>query len=153
MFISVYHFYEVKLKMRALNLGRPVEIPKLNENMAIELGANLLGEGIIVSIAATILIAEYLRLKDIEAAKEQKRKDAIQRICDKLGDLELEARRKNAQLEAMTQLYLSLKDSQQLINTVDWNSGKVVSSYEDKFQKEESSNRNGNKNIVRKHLS
>jgi len=119
LFISVYHFYEVKLKMRALNLGRPVEIPKLNENMAIELGANLLGEGIIVSIAATILIAEYLRLKDIEAAKEQKRKDAIQRICDKLGDLELEARRKNAQLEAMTQLYLSLKDSQQLINTVD----------------------------------
>lgn len=47
--------------MWVMNLGRPVEIPKLNEQMAIELGANLLGEGIIFSIAAGILCAEYIR--------------------------------------------------------------------------------------------
>lgn len=47
--------------MWILNLGKPVNIPVLNEAMAIELGANLLGEGIIFAIAAGILISEYNR--------------------------------------------------------------------------------------------
>ena len=59
--------------MWVMNLGRPVEIPKLNEQMAIELGANLLGEGIIFSIAAAILVAEYVRQVKKEAGKEQAR--------------------------------------------------------------------------------
>lgn len=47
--------------MWILNLGKPVNIPVLNEAMAIELGANLLGEGIIFIIAAGIIISEYSR--------------------------------------------------------------------------------------------
>lgn len=47
--------------MWILNLGKPVNIPVLNEAMAIELGANLLGEAIIFIIAAGILISEYAR--------------------------------------------------------------------------------------------
>lgn len=47
--------------MWIMNLGKPVNIPVLNEAMAIELGANLLGEGIIFIIAAGILISEYNR--------------------------------------------------------------------------------------------
>jgi len=35
-----------------MNLGKPVNIPKLNEKMAIELGAELLGEAIIFTIAS-----------------------------------------------------------------------------------------------------
>jgi len=38
--------------MWSMNLGRPVSVAKLNENMAIELGAELLGEGIIFTVAA-----------------------------------------------------------------------------------------------------
>jgi len=40
------------MKMWSMNLGKPVNIPKLNENLAIDLGAELLGEGIIFTIAA-----------------------------------------------------------------------------------------------------
>lgn len=58
---SVYNWCEVKAKMWILNLGKPVNIPVLSEAMAIELGANLLGEGIIFIIAAGILISEYNR--------------------------------------------------------------------------------------------
>lgn len=52
---------EVKTKMWVLNLGRPVNVPELSETVAIELGANLLGEGIIFSIGAGLLIFEYRR--------------------------------------------------------------------------------------------
>lgn len=58
---AVYNWCEVKAKMWILNLGKPVNIPVLNETMAIELGANLLGEGLIFVIAAGILISEYNR--------------------------------------------------------------------------------------------
>lgn len=61
MIILVYNWCEVKAKMWVLNLGKPVNIPVLNEAMAIELGANLLGEGIVFIIAAGVLIAEYNR--------------------------------------------------------------------------------------------
>lgn len=47
--------------MWVLNLGKPVNVPQLNETMAIELGANLLGETIIYSIGAGLLIFEYKR--------------------------------------------------------------------------------------------
>lgn len=60
-FFEVYNWCEVQTKMWILNLGKPVNIPVLNEAMAIELGANLLGEGIIFIIAAGILVAEYNR--------------------------------------------------------------------------------------------
>ena len=42
---SVYHWCEVRTKMWIMNLGKSGEIPKLNEAMAIDLGANMLGEG------------------------------------------------------------------------------------------------------------
>lgn len=47
--------------MWALNLGKPTNVPQLNETMAIELGANLLGEVIIFTIGAGLLIFEYIR--------------------------------------------------------------------------------------------
>lgn len=57
----VYNWMEVKTKMWILNLGKPVNVPELSETVAIELGANLLGEGIIFSIGAGLLIFEYRR--------------------------------------------------------------------------------------------
>lgn len=52
---------EVKTKMWVLNLGKPGNVPPLNETMAIELGANLLGEAIIFSIGSGLLLLEFKR--------------------------------------------------------------------------------------------
>lgn len=57
----MYNWLEVKTKMWALNLGRPVNVPPLNETMAIELGANLLGEFIIFTIGSLAIVLEYSR--------------------------------------------------------------------------------------------
>lgn len=59
--LIVYNWVEIQTKMWALNLGKPTSIPQLNETMAIELGANLLGEVIIFTIGAGLLIFEYIR--------------------------------------------------------------------------------------------
>lgn len=58
---TVYNWVEVNTRMWVMNLGKPVKIVPLNETSAIELGANLLGETIIYSIGAALLIFEYKR--------------------------------------------------------------------------------------------
>lgn len=49
--------------MWSLNLGRPAIIPQLNEKMAIELGAKLLGELLLFAIPAVLIVLEYIRYK------------------------------------------------------------------------------------------
>lgn len=56
-----YNWMEVKTRMWAMNLGKPTVVPTLNEAQAIELGANLLGEFVIFTIGAGLLILEYTR--------------------------------------------------------------------------------------------
>ncbi|XP_020293459.1 optic atrophy 3 protein homolog [Pseudomyrmex gracilis] len=82
-----YHWAEVKTKMYVMNLGKPTKVAKLNENMAIELGASLLGEAIIFSIAGGCLIFEYNRQVTKEAKKEEVRQMQIQKFTDDIQAL------------------------------------------------------------------
>ncbi|XP_024942146.1 optic atrophy 3 protein homolog isoform X2 [Cephus cinctus] len=68
-----YHWAEVKTKMYLMNLGKPTKVAKLNETMAIELGASLMGEVIIFSVAGACIVLEYNRQVAKEAKKEEAR--------------------------------------------------------------------------------
>lgn len=49
------------MKMWGINLGRPVEVIRLNEATAIDLGANVLGELFVFAVGALALLYEYTR--------------------------------------------------------------------------------------------
>jgi len=78
----VYHWAEVKAKMYIMNLGKPTKVAKLNEAMAIELGANLIGEVIIFSVAGACLILEYNRQSAKETKKEAIREKQIRKFTE-----------------------------------------------------------------------
>ncbi|XP_017968713.1 putative OPA3-like protein CG13603 [Drosophila navojoa] len=103
-----YNWVEVKTKMWALNLGRPVTVPPLNEAMAIELGANLLGEFIIFAIGAGLLIFEYSR----QAIKENKKNEALQlekmQLTNTLTEMNFRLERQDAQIREMTRVLADL---------------------------------------------
>ena len=99
--------------MWAMNLGKAVEIPQLNEAMAIELGATLLSEFIIFTTGATLLIAEVVRRNKKESAQEQARLDQLQAMSDRINDLEIETMRQDAQLREISRLCLALQSQQQ----------------------------------------
>lgn len=82
-----YHWAEVKSKMYLMNLGKPTKVAKLNENMAIELGASLMGEVIIFSVAGGCLILEYNRQVAKEAKKEEARLQQIQKFTNDIDQL------------------------------------------------------------------
>ncbi|XP_023018129.2 putative OPA3-like protein CG13603 [Leptinotarsa decemlineata] len=97
-----YNWCEVKSKMWILNLGKPVNIPVLNEAMAIELGANLLGEGIIFLIAAGILISEYNRSSKKEAAKEEAKQQEMTELKNTIRELFLQSEEQAAHIRELT---------------------------------------------------
>ncbi|UYV69376.1 hypothetical protein LAZ67_6003358 [Cordylochernes scorpioides] len=74
-----YHWLEMNIKMKMAKMGRPTHVTRLNDEMAVELGSELLGEFIIFGTAAATLIYEYKRNAAKERAKEQA---CLQRIED-----------------------------------------------------------------------
>ena len=106
---SVYNWCEVKMKMWVLNLGKPVEVPKLNEAMAIELGANLLGESIIFTVAALLLFNEYVRSSRKEAAKEEARLKEIEDLQSAIRELYFQTEKQNTEIKELVRGIVELE--------------------------------------------
>lgn len=107
-FFSVYNWCEIKGKMWVLNLGKPVNIPPLNEAQAIELGANLLGEFIIYGIAAALLVGEWYRTTQKAAAKERDDEEKYNNLRYTIQELCIQAERQEAQLRELHRHVLDL---------------------------------------------
>jgi len=109
---QAFHFYEVKVKMTALNLGsgRVTKVPKLSETQAVQQGAELLSEIIILSIASGILIYEYNRSKEKEEAKEEKIKADRETIKDKIYNLEVKVEKQSVQIRNLAKTAIHLEE-------------------------------------------
>lgn len=83
-FYAVYHWMEVNVRMRMLGLGKAQSVERLSEEMAIELGAEMLGEFVIFSMAAVTVVLEYKRSSKKEALKEEKQKHDFLMLQQKL---------------------------------------------------------------------
>ncbi|CAH1728071.1 unnamed protein product [Chironomus riparius] len=103
-----YNYMEVKMKMLALNLGKPTAVPKLTEAMAIELGANLLGETIIFAIGAGLLILEYQRQSRKELHKEEMLIQEKMELQATLNELAFQAERQDTQIRELTRVIADL---------------------------------------------
>ncbi len=109
---QLFHFYEVRVKMAALNLGtgKVTKVPKLSETQAVQQGAELLSEMIILSIASGILIYEYNRSKEKEEAKEEKIKADREAIKDKIYNLELKVEKQSVQIRNLAKTAIHLEE-------------------------------------------
>ncbi|CAH2314733.1 optic atrophy 3 [Pelobates cultripes] len=67
---QVYHWVEMRAKMRIMGF-RGAAIKPLNEEVAAELGAELLGEAIIFLVGGGCLVAEYSRQSANSKRKEE----------------------------------------------------------------------------------
>ena len=75
---------EVNFRLRLMGMGKAKNVEKLSEEMAIELGAEMLGEFVIFSVASATLLAEYWRSANKEALKEERQKHQMLQLKQKL---------------------------------------------------------------------
>ncbi|XP_075153997.1 putative OPA3-like protein CG13603 isoform X2 [Haematobia irritans] len=108
---QLYNWVEVKTKMWALNLGKPVNVPPLTEAMAVDLGANLLGEFIIFAIGAGLLIFEYARQTSNEAKKQEKMALEKLELTNNLAEMTFRLERQDAQLRELTRVLADIAPS------------------------------------------
>lgn len=87
--------------MYIMNLGKPTKVAKLNEQMAIELGASLMGEVIIFSVAGGCLILEYNRQVAKETKKEELRLAQIQKFTEDIDSLHITANRQEEEIKVL----------------------------------------------------
>ncbi|GIY57123.1 putative OPA3-like protein CG13603 [Caerostris darwini] len=114
---QLYHWVEVNVKMRMLNLGKPSEVPKLNETMAIELGADLLGEATMFMVAVITLTGEYVRSSRNEKAKEAAKEERFRNINNDIDDLKFAVEKQNAELLHLTRMYHAMEEKVQLLES------------------------------------
>lgn len=124
-------------------MGKPDSIPRLNEQMAIELGANLLGETIVFVSAAGLLVLEYNRQVRKEETKEAARLEELESIHNKIRDLCFTIETQDAQIRRMMHMLAEL-DYKTI--RLPWK-GSVKHTVDDKHEfkvtKEEASNYSG----------
>lgn len=104
-----YNWMEVKTKMWAMNLGKPTAVPVLNEAMAIELGANLLGEIVIFTIGAGLLLLEYQRQVRKEANKEEIVMQEKLELQATINELIFQVQRQDTQIREMARVVADLE--------------------------------------------
>ncbi|XP_058814078.1 putative OPA3-like protein CG13603 [Topomyia yanbarensis] len=104
-----YNWMEVKTKMWAMNLGKPTNVPVLNEAMAIELGANLLGEIVIFAIGAGLLLLEYQRQVRKEANKEEMVIQEKLELQATINELIFQVQRQDTQIREMARVVADLE--------------------------------------------
>ncbi|KFD62932.1 hypothetical protein M514_10145 [Trichuris suis] len=127
---QLYHRVDVTKKMLMMGFGKPAKVPSLTEESAVELGADILGEVIVYSIAATLFTLEYMRTSEKARVKEELLLNRISNLEDKISELALSAERNEAVLRSMERLVKEKSSS------LSWWKGGKPSSASENDQKE-----------------
>ena len=82
-----FHRMEMFVKMRLMGAKGPAQVQPLKEERAIEVGAELIGEAFIFSVAAVFVLYEYNKSVKKEAVKEEVIKQEMANMRTQLDSL------------------------------------------------------------------
>ena len=123
---QLYHFYEVQLKLAALNIvtRKVTKVPKLSEEDAIELGSAILSEILILAVAVGIIVYEYTGSVLEKKEEEQLKKEERQKLKDKLYQLEFQLDQNNESINSIAKTFIkrcSKEHSKNMMDIIDEN--------------------------------
>ncbi|UJR33686.1 hypothetical protein I4U23_021115 [Adineta vaga] len=98
-----YHWYDVNLRMRMLGIETK-KVAKMNEEAAVALGADILGEGVIMAVAIAGLALEYARRSKNDTDKEARHQERLANMERQLSELELTLTNQTAQMVQLERL-------------------------------------------------
>ena len=78
------------MKMRWIGTTGPTHVKPLTEERAAELGAEIIGDTFVYSVAASLIIFEYVRSKKKEQDAEDTQNNQIAKLNDSMRRLERE---------------------------------------------------------------
>lgn len=102
---NLYHWCEENMSTLSKNItGKSVSIPRLPESSAIELGANLVGEGVVLLVGSTIFLLEYFRRRHNKQEKEAEKRITMDHVFDDLQTLYVSKAVLEEKVDKLTQI-------------------------------------------------
>jgi hypothetical protein len=108
---NLYNFYHVQVKLRVLKIARRhevTEVPPMQEQKAVRLGADLLAEFVLMAAASALAAAEVLRHKHQEESKELAHAEWLRMWTDRSEELETHLKELSNELVKVRQVISSL---------------------------------------------
>ncbi|XP_033127098.1 optic atrophy 3 protein homolog [Anneissia japonica] len=105
---QLHHWLEINLKMRSLGLGNPKKVERLSEDAAVELGAEMLGEGIVFSVAVGTIVFEYWRQSKKDEQHEDIQTEGIKQLNERVSELEILLEQQDARIREMNRIVVAL---------------------------------------------
>ena len=90
--------------MRLMGLSGPEKVQPLSEQVAVDVGAELLGESLVFGIATMMLYFEYKRGQRKEEKREDEQNQRIRGLQNEIKELELTVETNAAQVRELTRL-------------------------------------------------
>uniref|UniRef100_A0A8C8STS1 Outer mitochondrial membrane lipid metabolism regulator OPA3 n=1 Tax=Pelusios castaneus TaxID=367368 RepID=A0A8C8STS1_9SAUR len=107
---QLYHWVEMRTKMRIMGF-QGATIKPLNEEAAVELGAELLGEAIVFSVGGLCIFLEYARQASNNRKKEEEQSSAMLALQQQVAELGLALETLDTQLREVNRLVLDISAS------------------------------------------
>ena len=109
-----------------MGMGKAQHVEKLNDEMAIDLGAEMLGEFVIYSVAAMTIYFEYNRSSSKEQIKEEQHRHEMISLQQKIQELGLTTERQEAQLRELERIVNDLDNRNKSLTSRIFGSGKSI---------------------------
>ena len=103
------HWMDIKVRMRILNLGKLNLVPKIDDKKAMDLGAQLLLEVIVIIIFSVIVIYQYNESVEKEEKKDEKRKEHFKEVEENINEIEQAVNDSNSQIKEVQNLLNSIR--------------------------------------------
>ena len=97
--------------MRIMGLSGPGKVQPLSDQVAADVGAELLGEGLVFFVAAATIFVEYRRGQNKEKKKEEEQNEQIGQLQSQVRELELLVDTQAAQVRELTRLVHHVEDN------------------------------------------
>lgn len=111
-FFSGFHKLETTVKMKLMGHVGPSEIKPLNEQVAVNLAAEMLGEGFLFAVAVGTLLFEYRRSANKEEAKEAAQNRKLDELENKISEFGLVIEHQAAEMRELNRLLQSFRGTE-----------------------------------------
>jgi hypothetical protein len=107
----VFHWLETTVKMRLMGQVGPSEIKPLNEQVAVNLAAEMLGEGFLFAVGVGTLLFEYRRGVKKEEKKEDEQNKQLVELEDKICEVGIVIETQTTEIRELNRIVQSLRGS------------------------------------------
>ena len=93
--------------MRILGLGKATKVEPLSEEAAVELGANIIGESFLFTVAVGTIAFEYARQARKETKREEQEMEDIDSLQKKVEELGIQLEQQDARIREIHRLVIA----------------------------------------------